>query len=91
MREYIKYISIIVTLALVSKSFYMKVNYVDAISIICFVFIYALSELIEDKRLASDVKRTNEEFNTKFKELEKDLADTKNYMSKVSTSVAFRK
>lgn len=89
MRSYIQYLSVFLFVVLVTKSFYKPVTYIDAVSIICLVVLYCAKEFMEDKNTRIELSRIQEFNKQEIERLEKDLKDTKNYMSKVSANAAF--
>lgn len=81
----------ILIIAIVLKSFFTYVSFVDAINMIALVSVYVLYELLTENKVVLDLKKLEQDQNSKIEKLQKDLDDTKNYMSKISTSIAFKR
>ena len=81
----------VLSIAIVLKSFFKLPVAVDAINLIALVSVYCMYEFLTEKKFQKDLVEMKEANEKKFEDLQKDVNDTKNYMSKVSTSIAFRK
>lgn len=91
MKKYTEIVSAIVFISIVIKSFFLKVNAVDATILLSSTFVYALNQFKTERKVLSDLEEFKKLNNTKLDSLQKDLNDTKNYMSKFSAGQALRK
>jgi len=81
----------LLSFAIIMKSFFKSASAIDAINLIALVGVYCMYEFLNEKSLVNKVNELEKAHSIKIDKLEKDLNDTKNYVSKVSTSLAFRK
>lgn len=91
MKNTAQIVSSMLIVGIITKSFFTQVSVVDAINLIALVVVYCMYEFLSEKKLKKDLDILRSEHSEKLENLQKDLNDTKNYMSKVSTSMAFRK
>lgn len=73
------------------KSFKYSSNLYDIVFIVLCACIYLVYEVLSDKELKQVVDKLTIEMNTKFKEMEKDAKDTKNYVSSMSIGSTFQR
>ncbi len=91
MKRSVEIISGIIFVSIVIKSFFLKVNAVDATILLAMTFVYALSQFKTEQKIQTEFEDFKKANNTKLDQLQKDLNDTKNYMSKFSAGQALRK
>lgn len=73
------------------KSFKYPSNSYDIVFILVCASIYIAYELITDHKMKSQVSKLITDTESKFKEVEKEVKDTKNYVSSMSIGSAFNR
>jgi len=73
------------------KSFKYSGNAYDIVFILICAGIYTLYELISENKLKEQVGKLTMDTDNRFKETEKEMKDTKNYVSSISLGQTFRK
>ena len=73
------------------KSFKYSSNAYDVVFIILCACIYLVYEVLSEKKLHDEVTKLTVDVDTKFKYVEKDLKDTKNYVSSMSIGSTFKR
>jgi hypothetical protein len=73
------------------KSFKYSSNSYDIVFIILCVGIYCLYEFLSEKDLRNKVDKLTLDTEAKFKEVEKEVKDTKSYVSGISLGQTYRK
>ena len=78
-------------ISIVAKSFFMKVNAFDGVVVIIVGLIFSLYEVLTKNSLKKSLEDHKVDNDKKIEQLQKELLDTKNYMSKISAGQALRK
>ena len=91
MKKISQIVSSILFSSIVIKSFFMQVSVVDATILISCALIFSMYEFLTEKQVKIEFEEFKKLNNTKLEQLQKDLSDTKNYMSKFSAGQAMRK
>lgn len=73
------------------KSFYYSSNMYDIVFIIICCCIYCIYELITEHKLKEQVNKLTTDTDFKFKEVEKEMKDTKNYVSGISLGNTYKR
>ena len=91
MKKVAQIISSILVVALITKSLFVPATMVDAIMAIALIGVYSMYEFLNETNLQKEFRQFKEQTYLRMDKLDKDLGDTKNYVSKVSTSIAFKR
>ena len=91
MKKVAQIISSILVVALITKSLFVPATMVDAIMAIALIGVYSMYEFLNETNLQKEFRQLKEQTDLRMDKLDKDLGDTKNYVSKVSTSIAFKR
>ena len=91
MKQKAQIICAVAFLTILVKSFFMNVNVVDAIMLIAVSLVYCMYEVLTENRLEKELREHKENSDKVIQQLQKDINDTKNYVSKFSAGQALIK
>lgn len=90
MKHKAQYVVAILFLISFIKSFKFQASIYDVIFILICAIIYLVYEFIADHKVKQDLIKLSEDTSNKFKTIEKEMQDTKSYVSTVSLSTIKR-
>ena len=73
------------------KSFKYSSNAYDIVFILVCAGIYSLYELLSENKLKQDIQKLTVDTDNHFKEVEKEMKDTKHYVSTISIGSTFKR
>jgi uncharacterized membrane protein len=73
------------------KSFKYSSNGYDIVFIILCACIYCLYEILSENKLKQDIQKLTIDTENQFKEVEKEMKDTKHYVSTISLSNTYKR
>lgn len=81
----------ILFISIVTKSFFTKVNAVDAIILIAVTCVYSMYEFFMDKRDKKELEEYKKETTKNFETLRQDIQNNRDYISKLTASQSLRR
>lgn len=81
----------LIFLSIVVKSFTKEVSYVDGIILLSVTSVYAMYEFIMNKKEKKELQEYKDKTDKHFKQLEEDIQNAKNYISKMTASNTLRR